>query len=103
MIDVWGVIANSLWVLGLAALLATLSWTHWVASMGKIRFRTVLRRPSIRWALDLGLVLFCAGLAATSGTWWERALWGLLAAAWMVQAWLAGRSKANGREGNGSD
>jgi hypothetical protein len=26
MIDVWGVAANSLWILGLSVLLATLSW-----------------------------------------------------------------------------
>lgn len=103
LIDVWGVIANSLWILGLAALLATLSWAHWVASTEKTRLRTILRRPPIRRILDLGLVLFCAGLAATSRTWWERALWGLLAAAWTVQAWLAGRSKTNASEGNDSD
>lgn len=89
MIDVWAVIANSLWILGLAALLATLSWSHWIASVEDARFRAVLRRPQIQRAIDGGLALFCIGLAATSRTWWERILWGLLATAWVAQAWLA--------------
>jgi hypothetical protein len=93
MIDVWEVIANSLWILGLVVLLAVLSWAHWVASTEKNRLRVVLQRPSIQIALDVGLVLFCAGLAATGRTWWERTLWGLLAAAWMFQTWSTGRKK----------
>jgi len=88
-IDVWGVIANSLWILGLAVLLAMLSWAHWVASTEGKRLRAVLGRPRT----DLGSSLFCAGLAATGRTWWERVLWGLLAAAWIFQIWSAGRKK----------
>lgn len=93
MIDVWGVVANSLWILGLAVLLAALSWANWAASVKKVRFRTALTRPGVQRALNLGLFLFCAGLAATGRAWWERVLWGLLAVAWVVQAWLAGRGK----------
>jgi hypothetical protein len=91
MIDIWGVAANSLWILGLAVLLATLSWSHWTASVEKVRFRLVLSRPGIQRALDLGLFLFCAGLAATGRAWWERILWGLLAAVFAVQACLVKR------------
>lgn len=93
MIDVWGVIANSLWILGLAVLLAVLSWAHWVASAEGNRLRDELKRPQIQQVLDLGLFLFCAGLAATGRSWWERILWGLLAAVWVFQAWLAERKK----------
>ena len=100
MIDIWGVIANSLWVLGLSVLLAALSWAHWVASTEKCLFRKVLKRPATQLALDLGLFLFCSGLAATARTWWERVLWGLLAIAWVVQAYLAGRGKADASKGN---
>jgi hypothetical protein len=95
-IDIWGVAANSLWVLGLAILLAALSWARWIAQTEGKRLRAVLKRPSTQVALDVGLFVFCVGLAATGRTWWERGLWGLLAAAWVVQAWLA-RAKANGR------
>jgi hypothetical protein len=92
-IDIWGVIANSLWILGLAVLLAVLSWVHWVASTEKNRLRVVLQRAPIQIALEVGLFLFCAGLATTERTWWERTLWGLLAAAWMFQAWATGWKK----------
>ena len=90
MIDVWGVIANSLWILGLAVLLAALSWAHWVASSEGRHLRIVLGRPQTQRCLDLGLFLFCVGLVATSRAWWERILWGLLAAAWVIKALLEG-------------
>jgi len=96
MIDVWGVLANSLWVLGLSTVLAVLSWAHWAASREEARFRVVLGWAGHQMALDLGLALFCSGLAATSRRWWERALWGLLAVAWVVQAVLSGRRRADG-------
>lgn len=99
MIDVWGVVANSFWILGLAVILAALSWTSWAASVDKVRFRAAAARPGVQRALNVGLCLFCVGLAATGRRWWEWALWGLLAAAFAAQAWLAGREKrdANAR------
>jgi len=99
MIDIWGVVANSLWILGLAVLLATLSWSHWAASTEKARFRAMLGRPRVQRVLDLGFFLFCAGLAATGRAWWERLLWGLLAAVFAVQACLVKREvKRTGEE-----
>ena len=89
MIDVWRVAANSLWILGLAVLLAALSWAYWAANVERIRFRAALGRPRLRQVVDLGLILFCAGLAVTGRAWWERVLWGLMAALWVPQAWLA--------------
>jgi hypothetical protein len=88
MIDIWGVVANSLWILGLAVLLAVLSWARWIAQTEQSDLRIVLNQPSIQTALDVGLFLFCAGLAATGRAWWERVLWGLLAVAWVVQVWV---------------
>lgn len=88
MIDIWGVVANSLWILGLAVLLAALSWAHWAANVERIRFRVVLSRPGLRQVMNLGLILLCAGLVVAGRAWWERVLWGLLGIAWVVQAWL---------------
>ncbi len=99
MIDVWSLVANSLWILGLAVLLTVLSRACWIASTEGNRLRAVLRRPWAQLVSALGLALFCAGLAATARTWWERGLWGLLAIAWLVQAWLAGRRTGDAGEG----
>ena len=88
MIDLWGLLASSLWIAGLAVLLAVLSWAHWVAAGEQISMRAVLARARPRQVLHLGLALFCAGLAATGRTWWEHSLWGLLTAIWGVRAWV---------------
>ena len=88
-IDVWSVLANGLWILGLAILLATASWAHWTAGLRGIRLRRVLKRPSTRRPLSLGILFFCAGMAGTGRTWWERAAWVMLAAGWVVQDWLS--------------
>lgn len=96
MIDFQSVAANALWILGLALTLAALSWANWAAGTEKARFRTVLGRPGIQRGLDVGLLLFCAGLAATGRVWWERLLWGLLAGAFGVQAWLAKHQQPKG-------
>lgn len=99
MIDLCSVAANALWVLGLALILAALSWANWVAARERIRFRSALGQPGIRRATDGGLVLFCAGLAATGRTWWEQALWGVLAVGLIALAiweeWMYNRK--NGR------
>ncbi|MFN3761910.1 MAG: hypothetical protein ACK4WK_01755 [Anaerolineae bacterium] len=78
-IDIRSVAANALWVLGLALILTALSWANWAAARERIPFRSALGRPGVRRALDGGLVLFCAGLAATGRTLWEQVLWGVLA------------------------
>jgi len=101
-IDVWGVVANSLWILGLTVLLACLSWANWAAASEGQRLRAVLARPAVGRAVDAGLLLFCAGLAATARSWWERALWCLLALWWAVQAWLAIPRKESGKSGRTS-
>ena len=96
MIDVWGVAASSLWILGLAVFLALLSWAHWVASTEGGRLRVVLGQPWAQRVLGSGLVLFCTGLASTGRRWWERVLWGLLAILFAVQIGLAGRGEPTG-------
>ena len=91
MIDFRSVAANALWILGLALILAALSWARWVAARENVRFRVALRYPGVARALDGGLMLFCAGLAATARTGWEQVLWGVLAAVWALLAIGLGR------------
>ena len=93
MIDVWAMLANGLWVAGVALLLAALSWAHWRASRERRPLRAELRRPDTGRALNAGMVFFCAGLAATGQRWWEWVLWGLLSLGFLLQAVLGGGRK----------
>lgn len=84
MIDAWAVASNLLWIAGLAIVLAALSWQRWIGGQDPTR-----RPASV--ALNVGLALFCAGMAATGRGWSERVLWALLAAVWAART-LAGRA-----------
>jgi hypothetical protein len=92
MLNIWSVLANDLWIMGMALMLAVLSREHWVASVKKKQFCELLKQPQIQQTLDLGLIFFCAGLALTSRPWWKQAIWSLLAAAWGIQAWFTQRT-----------
>lgn len=81
MIDWWGVGRNSLWVLGLALCLAVLSMVSYRTRAEQISLREALREQSSQVALALGLLLVCLGILATSHTWWQALLSGLLVVA----------------------
>jgi hypothetical protein len=85
MIDWLNLFANSLWILGLAAGLAGLSYASWLASVNGEKLRTALGRPGIQATFALGGALFSAGLALTSDKLWEIAAWGVLGVLFLVQ------------------
>lgn len=87
----------SLWILGLAVILATLSFADYHANRGSKRRREVLGEPGYRAAVNTGLTLFCLGLLGSSRTMWETVLWGLLAAAFLSYTIAAFISR--GRDG----
>ncbi len=91
MIDIGRVAAHALWILGLALILAALSWANWRAASEHTRFREALHRPAVRRALATGLALFAAGLAAAEHRPWATALWGILAVMALLQGWWPGR------------
>lgn len=90
MIDVWGVFSNSLWIFGLAVLLAVWSYASYEAGRTKQKVRVILERLGYALALDAGLLLFLLGMVTTEDRWWARALWivislGVVAeAAWRI-------------------
>ena len=79
MINWQSVIFNSFWILGLALLLAALSFHYWEASQTKRQLRAQLGRPEFLRFFWLGMALVCIGLAGTSEQLWELAVWGALA------------------------
>ncbi len=78
---------NTLWILGLSMILAALSFADYEASQRKMRPRVVLRRSDYQVALNVGLFLFCLGLAGSAATWWGMLAWILLAMAFAYQVW----------------
>ena len=85
MIDWWGLTANVLWIAGAALALAVLSFAEYTATVRGEKLGVVLRRPDRVWPLLLAAVLFCAGLAATSTSWWQSLIWIGLALCALVQ------------------
>lgn len=78
MIDWVYLIANSLWILGCAVVLATLSYASWQASLYQESLRARLERVGIQRALHLSGLLFCAGLAILSEGYIKTLLWATL-------------------------
>lgn len=96
MIDWLGVATNSLWVLGLAGMLAAASYYDYVAwQQGRSR-RAVLTSSPFVFYLSLSAAIFCAGVALSGGAWWERIAWGLLA---ILCAWQAWQKRGAERDG----
>jgi len=75
---------SSLWIMGLAVILAVLSFADYHAKAKGNRFRDELRTPIYQAWINVGLTLFCLGLLGSSDAWWESVLWGLLAVAFLV-------------------
>ena len=91
----------SLCILGLAIELATLGFADYHAKVQKVRFRQELRKPGYQVWINLGLALFSLGVLGSSRSWWETALWALLAAAFAFYAFQAARqARRNGGRGS---
>ncbi len=85
MIDWYGVFANSLWIIGLSVLLAVWSMVYYESQRTGQLMRVVWDSLGYRWAITVGLLLFCGGLAATDDRLWAQLLWGLLGIAFIVE------------------
>ena len=90
MFDWFGLVGNALWVLGAAVCLAALSMAHYQARAGQERLGSRLRRPELQLVFAVGMSLVCLGLLISSGTWWEKGIWGFCAAlltVWAARSW----------------
>jgi hypothetical protein len=92
MINWWSVIANSFWIFGLALLLASFSYSYWVAGQEETTLRQQLEKPAFLRIFAVALALVGVGLAGTSRTIWETMLSVILIAGCVVY-WLTLRKK----------
>lgn len=94
MINWQSVFFSSLWILGLAVLLAGLSYQYWLAQTRDRPLRRQLQSTGFLITFWIAALLFAIGLLGGSPQLWEMALWGLVAAWALVNlVTLARRAK----------
>ncbi len=102
MIDVWGVLFNVLWILGLSTLLAVWSIASYEASRTHRKTRQVLDTLNYALAVDVGLLLFLLGMVTTEDRWWARLLWIVMALAVTAEgAWRIVKHKRSAAAADG--
>jgi hypothetical protein len=85
MIDWWGLFANTLWVVGLAAILAAFSLANYRARTEQVPVRQRLQGFGFQIPFCSGMILFGFGLLFSGQDWWEKAIGGLVALAFVVE------------------
>lgn len=71
MINWYSIIANSFWLLGLAVILAGLSYYYWLAVQTGRSFKDMVGVSSFQRVIALGALLVGVGLALTAGSLWQ--------------------------------
>jgi hypothetical protein len=106
MVDWFGLLANGLWILGLAVLLAAVSYHAWEAEVRGRPLREQLGGDQFGWVAWLSLVLVGLGLALTSDRVWEMVIWGvfvLAAGYYGVKSWRGALGDKEGTQGNSGE
>jgi hypothetical protein len=89
MMEWLGVVTNGLWVLGLAGMLAALSYFDYYAKIRGQPVRRVLNAPMFVRPFSWAGLIFCVGVAASGGSWYQRVAWVVLAVLSAMQIWQA--------------
>ena len=71
---------------GIEFILAVLGIGGYLAGESRQPVGKELNNSKLRLAIDLGAILFCAGLAGLAGPGWEKLLWGLLGTGFLADA-----------------
>jgi len=77
LIDWFSVLSATLWISGLAFLLALFGFAR---ASRKHSTRQMLAQPHFRVAMMLGIVLFALGMGLSVEMWFERIGWGVVTA-----------------------
>jgi hypothetical protein len=105
MFSMTDVMIDALWILALAGVFATFSYTDWLRHEQKGRWRTQWALPRFLVPLNGSLTAFCIGVGLSGVTayapdpWWQTLIWAVLAVLFGVQTYSAWRfAAANGWE-----
>ncbi len=90
------IVIDFLWILGLAGLLATISFALWYRSASGTRMSQLIRTPRFLVPLCLSLEFFSIGMAAAGlvafrpAPWWETIAWSIFVLLFGIQTILYG-------------
>ena len=79
LIDLRLVAFTSLWIIGLAIILAAFGFVHYYVQTESRRSIEIIKQPIYQVVISTGLMLFCIGISGSSDNWWEIIVWILLA------------------------
>ena len=88
MINLWEVFSNSLWVAGLAVVIAVMSYARYTAKVNRVRVKDKLNTLSYALVLNGGLFLFLCGMALTERRLFARVLWFLIGVSLIVYSYM---------------
>lgn len=92
MISTASLLSNTLWVLGLAGVLATFSYMNWLRGAQQWSWTYTFSTPLFLTPLSLSLFVFSGGMASagwfslSTAPWWQLIAWSVLAVLFGVQA-----------------
>jgi putative inorganic carbon (HCO3(-)) transporter len=91
MVDWAFVLSNSVWLVGLAILLACASLAGYARSNRRLSLKEAWHSMAGNGWVRLGGLLFCVGMGLSSSTWWVRGLWALLCLTVLYEWWRAAK------------
>lgn len=90
------VLVDALWIVGIAGVVATLSYMNWFRGTQRLSWRRVLSLPRALIPLCVSMEIFCIGIAVNGllseppAPWWETVAWSVLAILFAVQTFAYG-------------
>ncbi len=89
MINGYNLFANALWIIGLASVLATVSWSLYAASQTQSSLHSQFDAPGATFVAAIGMMLVMLGLTLRVNPLWMSPIWLILAFGFGYLAWRA--------------
>lgn len=99
MVDWAYLLSNSVWLVGLAMLLAGVSLADYARANRPLSLKEAWHFVADNGWVRLGGLLFCAGLGLSSDAWWLKGLWALLSLNIIYEWWRAAKREMRSAEG----
>ena len=97
MVDALNILFNTLWILGLAIILAAFSYSTWRVSQHDLDLRDALNGLAFQILLSLGLLLVSLALALLAERGWEQLLWLVFVGLFSFQIWSSRKRASNAK------